>query len=293
LEKLIITVTCDSDLSYPGNPYGPKPSDTKGVAAEYVRSINAGAAIAHTHGSYTSDPEIQPDGRKLQLPIVEGWVEIVDGMRAGGSNPIVQLGLASMRLEHKIELWDTINADMSAIAFNSHDEYFHPDPAYPPNEIYAVHPVSELKEYARLANEHNVKLEIEAFHTGAFWNIQKLREDEGLLPDPLWVTLFISWPGGSWTPPKAEAMLYMVNNLPPRVNWNMSCMDPPVYWQIVNQAILLGGNVRVGMEDCPYLEDGTLAKTNAALVEKAVRMAREIGREIASPEEAREIIGMS
>ena len=108
MEKLIITVTCDSDLSYPGNPYGPKPSDTKAVAAEYVRSINAGAAIAHTHGSYTSDPEIQPDGRKLQLPIIEGWVEIVDGMRAGGGNPIVQLGLASMRLEHKVELWDTI-----------------------------------------------------------------------------------------------------------------------------------------------------------------------------------------
>ena len=154
-------------------------------------------------------------------------------------------------------------------------------------------PCLNSKEYARLANEHSVKLEIEAFHTGAFWNIQKLREDEGLLPDPLWVTLFISWPGGSWTPPKAEAMLYLVNNLPPRVNWNMSCMDPPVYWQIVNQAILLGGNVRVGMEDCPYLEDGTLAKTNADLVEKAVRMAREIGREIASPDEAREIIGMA
>ncbi len=73
----------------------------------------------------------------------------------------------------------------------------------------------------------------------------------------------------------------------------MSCMDPPAYWSIVTHAILLGGHVRVGMEDCPYLEDGTLATTNVLLVEKAVRIAREVGREIASPEEAWEIIGLS
>ena len=84
----------------------------------------------------------------------------------------------------------------------------------------------------------------------------------------------------------------MVDNLPPRANWNMSCMDPAVYWPLVTHVIALGGHVRVGMEDCPYLEDGTLATTNAVLVEKAVRIAREVGREITSPEEAREIIGL-
>ena len=197
-----------------------------------------------------------------------------------------------MRLEQKLELWKDLGADMSSIAFNSHDEYFQPDAAYPANEIYAVHPVSELKQYAQLANEYGVKLEIEAFHTGAFWNISKLREEPGLLPDPLWITLFLGWPGGSWTPPTAAGLQYLVNNLPPRANWNMSCMDPSVYWSIVAHSIALGGNVRIGMEDCPYLENGEFATTNALLVEKAVRIAQEVGRAIASPEEARRMTGL-
>ena len=176
---------------------------------------------------------------------------------------------------------------MSSIAFNSHDEYFQPDPAYPANEVYAVHPVSELKQYARLANEYGVKLEIESFHTGAFWNINKLREEPGLLPDPLWITLFLGWPGGSWTPPTAAGLQYLVNNLPPRANWNMSCMDPSVYWSVVAHSIALGGNVRIGMEIVRILKNGEFATTNALLVEKAVRIANEVGRGIASPDETR------
>lgn len=70
-------------------------------------------------------------------------------------------------------------------------------------------------------------------------------------------------------------------------------MEPPVYWSMVAHTIAVGGHVRIGMEDCPYVEDGVYAKTNAELVEKAVRIAREIGREIASPEEARRIVGLS
>jgi 3-keto-5-aminohexanoate cleavage enzyme len=70
-------------------------------------------------------------------------------------------------------------------------------------------------------------------------------------------------------------------------------MDPPTFWQIITQAILLGGHVRVGMEDSPYLDNGrTFARSNAELVEKTVRIARELGREIASPEEARKITGL-
>ena len=63
-------------------------------------------------------------------------------------------------------------------------------------------------------------------------------------------------------------------------------------WEILSLAIVMGGYVRVGWEDNPYLKDGTLAETNARLVEKIVRIARELGREIASPEEARRIIGL-
>ena len=65
-------------------------------------------------------------------------------------------------------------------------------------------------------------------------------------------------------------------------------MAPEVYWSVIAHGIAIGGHVRVGMEDCPYIEKGVYAKSNAELVERAVRIANEVGREIASPEEARQ-----
>lgn len=70
-------------------------------------------------------------------------------------------------------------------------------------------------------------------------------------------------------------------------------MTPSVYWSVIAHAIAIGGNIRIGMEDCPYIEPGVYAKSNAELIDKAVRIAREIGREIASPEEARVMTGLS
>ena len=144
MEKLIITVTCDSTMCWPRNPHCPNPSDTKAVADEYIRAVNAGATIAHTHGSYTIDTTIQPDGRQLQIPIMDGWRDITERIRAAG-NPILQFGLASIRLEQKVELWKALKPEMTSINFNSHDEYFEPYPDNPPIACYSVHPVEELR----------------------------------------------------------------------------------------------------------------------------------------------------
>ncbi len=304
MNKLIITVTCDSTMTWPRNPHCPKPSDTKAVAEEYIRSVNAGAAIAHTHGSYKIESAIQPDGRQLQIPIRDGWRDISGRIRAAGK-PILQFGLASIRLEQKVELWRELRPEMTSLNFNSHDEYFHPDPNYPPVACYSVHPINELRQYARLANENHVKLEVECFSPGGYWAVSKIREgkffnDDGtyeeeqrLLPDPLWIELLFGWTGQGWMPPTVRALNFMVDHLPPRANYHVSCLDPKAYWSLMAHAIALGGNVRIGFEDCPFLEDGTYAKTNAQLVEKAVSIARAIGREVASPDEARQIIGLS
>lgn len=305
MDKLIITITADSTMCFPRNPYCPNPSDTKAVAEEYIRSVNAGATIVHTHGSYKIDPAIQPDGRQLQVPIIEGWRDITERVRAAG-NPILQFGLASIRIEQKVELWKELRPEMTSINFNSHDEFFQPDPAYPPIACYSVHPVNELREYARLARDNGVKLEIECFSTGGYWAVSKIREgnffnkdgvfehEEGLLPDPLWIEILFGWTGQGWAPPTPRALTYMVDYMPPRSNYHVSCLGPKSHWSLLTHAIAMGGHVRVGMEDCPYLDEkGTLAKTNAELVEKAVSIARAMGREIASPDEARQIIGLS
>jgi 3-keto-5-aminohexanoate cleavage enzyme len=293
MDKLIITVTVDSTMSYPGHQLCPPTEDVPAVAAEYIRAVNAGASITHIHGVHKLDTEMQADGRRLSRTDYAGWqalqTQINDGCRV---KPVMQFGIASARQAEKLRLMD-LHPDMMAIAFNAHDEFFQPDPAYRANEMYASHPRDELETYSRAALEKGVKVEVESFHTGALWNMEFIAK-LGLLPEPLWTTLFLGWPGGSWTPPTAKALVYMVDQLPPhrRVNWNVSVMDPATQWKILPQVIAMGGHVRVGWEDNPYLEDGTPATTNALLVEKAIRIAREIGREVATPDEARAIIGI-
>ncbi|HSO50786.1 MAG TPA: 3-keto-5-aminohexanoate cleavage protein, partial [Acidimicrobiia bacterium] len=139
---------------------------------------------------------------------------------------------------------------------------------------------------------HDVKPEVEVFHSGAVWNLNKLHS-EGLLAEPVWATLFIDWAGGSWTPPSEAAIIFMTDLLPDFVNYNVSVMSPTTQWKLLSMVIGLGGHVRVGAEDNPYLRPGELADSNARLVEKIVRIAGEHGREIATPAEARQIIALT
>ena len=291
MDKLIITAACDSRVSYPSNHYCLPSTRENAVAIgeEYVRCLEAGASIAHLHGVRSLEPEIQEDGKKLSRLDVDGWNEMTQVIR-DKSDGIIQYGIAGARLEDRVPLMK-LGPDMMSVAFNSHDEYFQPDPEYPPNAIYSLHPLEELREYTQVTAEHGVKMEVESFHTGALWNLRRLQAEE-LLPGPVWTTLFIDWAGGSWTPPEERALQFMVDSLPPGVNWNVSVMSPLRQWNLLAMAIGLGGHIRVGYEDNPYLTPGELADCNARLVEKAVQLATLLGREIATPEEARDIIGL-
>ena len=287
VDKLIITVTVDSSMSYPRNPYCPPPTEIERVADEYIRSVDAGASIAHMHGVHKLEDEIQPDGRKLSRVDVGGWKRMKELIQAK-CDPVIQFGIASARFEEKVRLMGQ-KPDMMAICFNAHDEHFQPDPDYPANEIYATHPRSELVEFCKAAQDHGVKVEVECFHTGAFYNMRYVAK-QNLLPRPVWASLFLGWPGGTWTPPTPRGLGFMVDNLPLDANWNVSVMDPDTHWQILSLAITMGGHVRVGWEDDPYLAPGRYATRCHELVDKIVRIARELGREIASPAEARRII---
>jgi 3-keto-5-aminohexanoate cleavage enzyme len=101
----------------------------------------------------------------------------------------------------------------------------------------------------------------------------------------------MGWPGGTYTPPDMESMLWFAHHLPKNCVWNLSNMDPQTHWMNLSWAICLGGHVRVGWEDNPYI-DGKFADSNARLVEKIVRISRDLGREIATPDEARKMLGI-
>jgi 3-keto-5-aminohexanoate cleavage enzyme len=290
MDKVVITVTVDCSMSYPGFPQMPRIDDVPAVAAEYIRAIDAGASLVHHHGVHYLEDTIQDDGRRLSRTDFQGWADLTERIRAD-RDAIIQFGIASARLDEKVALM-ALRPEMMSYAFNVHDEFFQPDPAFPANEQYSIHPRPELEAFCTAAREHGVKPEVESFYTGAFWNLEYIR-GKGLLGDPVWTTLFLGWPGGAWTPPTADALLYLVAHLPKQVNWNVSVMNPIMQWRLLALALSLGGHVRVGWEDNPYLPDGTASRSNAELVDTIVTLARLMGREPASPSEAREIIGLA
>ncbi|MBN8998407.1 MAG: 3-keto-5-aminohexanoate cleavage protein, partial [Rhizobiales bacterium] len=117
--------------------------------------------------------------------------------------------------------------------------------------------------------------------------------EKGLLEGPIWTTFFLGWKGGCWTPPTPQAMVYMADHCPEGFVWNTSVMDPIEQWKVLANAITLGGHIRIGMEDNPFISPGEYARSNADLVDKIVRIARDLGRDIATAEEARRIMGLS
>jgi 3-keto-5-aminohexanoate cleavage enzyme len=288
-DKVVITVTVDSTASYPRHKFMPPIEDVDAVADEYVRAIDAGATIVHHHGVHHLEQDLQSDGRRLSRTDYAGWADLTMRIRSQ-RDAVVQFGIASARIEEKVRLLD-LRPDMMSYAFNAHDEYFRPDPDYPAVEQYSIHPRDELETFCAAAREHGVKPEVEAFYTGAFFNLEYVRS-KGLLDDPVWATLFLGWEGGAWTPPTSDALDFLVRHLPPRVTWNVSVMNRHEQWGLLAQALGMGGHVRVGWEDNPFLPDGRPSRTNAELVDTIVQMARLIGREPATADEARHIIGL-
>ena len=154
------------------------------------------------------------------------------------------------------------------------------------NEIYISTP-QYLRTMAKLVKDWGVKPELEVFDLGQIWFAQQLI-DEGLIDSPPLFQICLGIPWGA--PANSESMLALRNALPPGSNWagfGISRMEMPM----VAQAVLLGGNVRVGLEDNLYLDKGVLA-TNAQLVDRAVEIIERLGSRVVGPDEAREQLGL-
>lgn len=291
MDKLIITVTTDSTMSYPSNPNNHTRLGIDEVAKEYVRSIDAGATICHLHGPYRQDEKIRADGTRLSDLDIPGWGKLRHKI-ADERDAIIQYGIANGRFSQRKDLIQEQQPDMISVCHNAHDECFDYEPGNEPVELYGLHNRDELIEYHMLCSALGVKVECECFHYGGVWNAMRMVE-QGYLKKPVWVTFFLGWRGGCWTPPTLKAMQFMHDHSPEGFNYNTSVMDPKEHWRVLTMAIMLGGHVRVGMEDNPFVGPGEYAASNAQLVDKIVRIARELGREIASTDEARKIVGLA
>jgi 3-keto-5-aminohexanoate cleavage enzyme len=149
-----------------------------------------------------------------------------------------------------------------------------------------MNPWGELYRFAETMKEHGVKPEIEIYDAGMINNANVLYELEALEP-PLHFQFVLGVLGGMQ--PTVENLIFLKSSLPPMSTWSVCVVGAEIF-SIGAAAIAAGGNVRLGMEDGVYISKGKLAKSNAEMVAKMSRISLEMGRDIATPDDARRIL---
>ena len=283
-----VIITCaltgagDTTAKSPHVPVTPKQ-----IAAAAVEAAKAGATVVHCHvrdpqtGKFSRDVALY---REVMERIREADVDIIVNLTAGmggdleigaGENPMefgpnTDLVGPLTRLAHVEELLPEIcTLDCGTLNFGDGDTIYVSTPA-------------QLRAGAKRIQELGVKAELEIFDTGHLWFAKQMIK-EGLLDNPLF-QLCLGIPWGA--PADTTTMKAMVDNLPQGATWagfGIGRMQMPM----AAQAVLLGGNVRVGLEDNLYLDKGVLA-SNGQLVERAVEIVSRLGARVLTPAEGRE-----
>jgi 3-keto-5-aminohexanoate cleavage enzyme len=267
-DKLIITVAPTG--SVPKKQQTPHvPTTTGEIVADAQRCENAGASILHIH---TRDEQENPSDDPAR------FADVIDSLK-GRTRLILQIstgGRAGVGLESRLQRL-AVGGEMASLTTGSVN---FPNSVYmnPPDLIEAL-----AEEMQRLA----IKPEIEVFDLAMLHNAIDLLQ-KGVLQAPLHVNFVMGLKGAM--PARVEHLVHLVGFLPPGSTWCVSGVAAAQLSMAVH-AILMGGHVRVGLEDNLYYERGVLA-TNVQLVERIVRIIRELGMEPATPAEARQIIGL-
>lgn len=257
-------------------PYTPEE-----YAEEAKRAYDAGAAVVHVHAR-------TPDG----LPSYEvvDYQNIYDAITA--ACPIVvnfSTGALNITTEQKIAHIKAIRPAIGALNMGSmnYAKYSSTKQSFV-FEFVFPNPFSEIMAIVEAMKEVQTKPEMECFDLGHVGNSYPLI-DMGLLDPPYQYSLILGVLGG--IPPTIPNLVRMVEALPSRSDWEVIGVSHD-QWRLVAGAIALGGNIRVGLEDNFYVTRGCMASSNGDLVEKAARMVRDQGREVASVEECRERLGL-
>jgi len=273
MRKVIVTVApTGSVTSREDTPYLPLTADE--VAGETERCYNSGASVVHLHardpetGKPTSDAEVY----RAYLEKIRDRCPIVTQITTGGG--AVTMGLsAEERLEAVRELRPEM-ASLNAGSMNFGRKLFPNTP-------------DTIELYAKSMKEWGVVPEFEVYDVGMINNIEHWILKAGIMEAPLQFSLVMGVLGG--IPATGKNLVFMVDSLPGNCTWQTIGIGRHQI-PLGAMGVLLGGNVRVGMEDNIYLSKGVLAKSNAELVEKIVRIITELGMEPAAPEEARQIL---
>jgi 3-keto-5-aminohexanoate cleavage enzyme len=146
----------------------------------------------------------------------------------------------------------------------------------------------QIHQFAAEMKRRGIKPELEYYHPGCAWVVRYLIDNE-LLTRPYWIQTVMGYQTSSY--PTVENVVQLLKEFPDDTLWLCSAIGP-YQLPLTTLATLMGGHVRVGLEDNVYYARGRKAKSNAELVERTVRIAQELNRPLATPEEARALLGL-
>ena len=302
MDKLIITSALTGAITVPTqSPYLPFTPDQ--IADDAAACAEAGAASIHIHardpenGRPLSDPELFAE---IATKIKERTNAIVCITTGGGmgmtpqerlrSVPMLAPELASFNL-------GSINFSMHPVArrIKPEDWRFDWEQAYVEGTENFIFPntFGSMKIFAETMNQHNTVAEFEAYDVGHLYNL-KFLENEGLVNPPYWIQFVLGVLGAAAANPRVLiTMLDTAERLFGAENfrWSVIGVGYPAEFQMASMGIIMGGHVRVGLEDNLFVRRRELA-TNAQLVQKVRRLADELERDIATPDEARKMLGL-
>jgi 3-keto-5-aminohexanoate cleavage enzyme len=298
MEKLIITAAITGGASPEGNPYLPKTPKEQIQAA--VDAYNAGASVVHIHARNpeTCKAEHRAEffaeaiaGIKERCPIIVNCTTGGSGKRCDGDWLFNEVPMESV--EGRVSVIPALSKDLKTkpdlASFNAGSPVIDIYQASKKDfalKFVMVHTFPDMVHVAHVMKECGVKPELECYDIGMINNCIFLH-DIGALEAPLYFQCVLGVLGQ--IPATIDNLIHMHRTIPQGSPWSV-CAVGLSEWPMITTAMMLGGHVRVGFEDNIYLSKGVQAKSNAEMVEKAVRIARELDREIASVDDARRIL---
>ena len=297
-EKAVITAAITGSIHTPTmSDY--LPITPKQIADEAVRAYEAGAAICHVHAR---NPETG-----MPVSDVNLIKEIITGIK-GHCNMVICIttgGGLGMTVEERVAPVDLYKPELAS--FNAGSINFALFPVIPryqewkferekqylgfTEDFIFANTFKSMREYCVRFNETGTKPEFEIYDAGMVNNVAFMVQ-AGYVKKPVYIQFVMGVLGG--ITPSSENLLFLVDYAKRLIgDFEFSvCVAGRAQFSICTQSLLIGGNVRVGLEDNLYLEKGRMAKSNAGQVAKIVRIAKELGIDPATPDETREILGL-
>lgn len=269
MEKLIITCAiCGAEVTKENNPNVPYTIEEIGREAE--SAYKAGASIIHLHVRWDDGTPTQ-DKERFRLCMEEIRRRCPDAIIQPSTGGAV--GMTDEERLQPVELLpEMATLDCGTLNFGG-DEIF-------------VNTETTIKNFAGVMNEKGIKPEIEVFDKGMVDLAVKYHK-QGYISAPMHFDFVL----GVQMNAKLRDLSYISESIPAGSTWTAAGIGKNEF-PMAAAAIVMGGHVRVGFEDNVFISKGKIAKSNGELVEKVVRLAKELGREIATPNEARAILGL-